>query len=155
MAVLMQCGFLKFFLCPFMRAQPRLLNALVEYWHPDAEAFMLEGHSLVPTTKDIYFLTGLSRRGESDNFQTFLVGPHNISELIGLHCEAGTDRLSSRVPISRITDLSLWEIVFLIGWMTSFAALLQASHAQMNCAVHCLNAQIFDWSTTLLDCMKR
>jgi hypothetical protein len=40
---LMQCGFLKFFLCPFMRAQPRLLNALIDYWHPDAEAFMLEG----------------------------------------------------------------------------------------------------------------
>jgi hypothetical protein len=25
----------------------------------------------------------------------------------------------------------------------------------MNYAVQCLNAQIFDWSTTLLDCMKR
>ena len=43
MAVLMQCGLLKFFLCPFMRAQPRLLNALVEYWHPDEKDFMLEG----------------------------------------------------------------------------------------------------------------
>jgi hypothetical protein len=42
-AALMQCGLLKFFLCPFMQAQPRLLNALVNYWHPDAEAFMLEG----------------------------------------------------------------------------------------------------------------
>jgi hypothetical protein len=40
---LMQCGLLKFFLCPFMRTQPRLLNTLVDYWHPDAEAFMLEG----------------------------------------------------------------------------------------------------------------
>ena len=28
-ATLMQCVLLKFFLCPFMRAQPRLLNALV------------------------------------------------------------------------------------------------------------------------------
>ena len=52
-AVLMQCGLLKFFLCPFMREQPRLLNVLVEYWHPDVEAFMLEGQSLVPTTEDI------------------------------------------------------------------------------------------------------
>jgi hypothetical protein len=50
---LMQCGLLKFFLCHFMREQPRLLNALVDYWHPDAEAFMLEGQSLVPTTEDI------------------------------------------------------------------------------------------------------
>jgi hypothetical protein len=40
---LAQCGLLKFFQCPFMQAQPKLLNALVDYWHPDAEAFMLEG----------------------------------------------------------------------------------------------------------------
>jgi hypothetical protein len=125
----MQYGLLKFFLCPLMREQPRLLNALVEYWHPDAEDFMLEGQSLVPTTEDIYFLTGLSRRGEPVNFQTFPSGPHNISELIGIYCEAGTDRSSSQVPISRITDLSMRVIVFLIGQMTSSIALHQASYA--------------------------
>jgi hypothetical protein len=68
MATLMQCGLLKLFLCPFMWAKPRLLNALVEYWHPDEKEFMLEGYSLVPTVEDIYFLTGLSRRGEPVNF---------------------------------------------------------------------------------------
>jgi hypothetical protein len=73
-ASLKQCGLWKFFQCPFMRAQPRLLNALVEYWHPDAEAFMLEGQSLTPTTEDIYFLTDLSRRGEPVNLRTFPLG---------------------------------------------------------------------------------
>jgi hypothetical protein len=68
MPVLTQCGLVKFFLCPFMCAQTRLLNALVDYWHPDAGAFMIEGQSLVPTTEDIYFLMGLSRRGEPVNF---------------------------------------------------------------------------------------
>jgi hypothetical protein len=67
-ATLMQCGLLKFFLFPFMQAQPRLLNALVDYLHPDDKAFMLEGQSLVPTVEDIYFLTGLFRRGEPVNF---------------------------------------------------------------------------------------
>jgi hypothetical protein len=128
-ATLMQCGLLKFFLCPFMRAQPRLLNALVDYWHPDAEAFMLEGHSLVPMTEDIYFLTGLSRRGEPINFQTFPSGPHNIVELIGLYFLADTDHSSSQVPISKITDLSLQAIVFLIGRITIYVALHQASCA--------------------------
>jgi hypothetical protein len=109
----------------------------------------------VPTTEDIYFLTGLSRRGEPVNFQTFPSGPHNIAELIGLYCEAGTDHLSSQVTIRKITDLSLHAIVLLIAWITGSVALHQASYAQMNCAVQCLNAQIFDWSTTLLDCMKR
>ena len=76
---------------------------------------MLEGKSLVPTTEDIYFLTGLSRRGEPVNFRTFPLGPHNIVELIALHCEAGTNRLSSQVPISKITNLSLQAILLLIG----------------------------------------
>jgi hypothetical protein len=42
-ATLKQCGLWKFFRCPLMRAQTRLLNALVGYWHLDAEVFMLEG----------------------------------------------------------------------------------------------------------------
>jgi hypothetical protein len=88
---------------------------------------MLEGYSLVPTTEDIYFLTGLSTRGELVNFQTFPSGPHNISELIGLYCEVGTDRSSSHVPIRKITDLSLQAIVLLIGWMIGFVALHEAS----------------------------
>jgi hypothetical protein len=129
MASLMQCGLLKFFLCPFMWAQPRLLNALVDYWHLYAEEFMLEGQSLVSTTKDIYFLTSLSWRGEPVNFQTFPSGPHNIAELIGLCCVADIDRSSSQVPIRKITDLSLQAIVLLIGRITGFAALHQASRA--------------------------
>jgi len=140
MAVLMQCGLLKFFLCPFMHAQPRVLNALIDYWHPDAEAFMLEGQSLVPTTEDIYFLIGLSRRGEPINFRTFPVGPSKILELIAEHHEVGTDHVGSQVPISRINNLSLSAILLLIGWITSSIALHQASRAQMNCAIQCLNA---------------
>jgi hypothetical protein len=64
---------------------------------------MLEGKSLLPTIEDIYFWTGLSWRGEPVNFWTFPLGPHNISEWIGLYCEAGTDRSSSQVPIRKIT----------------------------------------------------
>jgi hypothetical protein len=109
----------------------------------------------VPTNEDIYFLTGLSRRGEPVNFRTFPSGPHNISELIGIYCEACTDRTSSQVSISKISDLALQAIVLLIGRITGSVALHQASRAQMNCAVQCLNAQFFYWSTTLLDCMKR
>jgi hypothetical protein len=138
-----------------MRTQPRLLNALIDYWHPDVEDFMLERQSLVPTTEDIYFLTGLSRRGEPVNFRTFPAGPSKISKLIVEYCEAGTDHVGSQVPISKITSLVLQTILLLIGRITGSAALHQASHAQMNCAIQCLNAQIFDWSTTLLECMKR
>ena len=65
LVALLQCVLLNFFLCPFMQAQLRLLNALVDYWHLDAEAFMPEGQSLVPTTEDIYFDWPLKERGTS------------------------------------------------------------------------------------------
>jgi len=82
---------------------------------------MREGQSLVSTTEDIYFLTGLSRRGEPINFQTFPAGPSKISELIAEHCEAGTERVGSQVLISKITNLVLQTILLLIGWITGSA----------------------------------
>jgi hypothetical protein len=95
MAVLTQCGLVKFFLCPFMRAQPRLLNALVDYWHPDAEAFYDRGAILGAHHRGHLFLTGLSRRGEPVNLQTFPMGPSKVSELIAEYCVAGTNQGTS------------------------------------------------------------
>jgi hypothetical protein len=138
-----------------MRAQPRLLNSLIDYSHPNTKEFMLEGQMLTPKTEDIYFLTSLLRRGDPVNLHTFPLGPHNIEELIGLHCEDGTEKVGSQVPIHNISNLSLKVIVLLIGWITRSTALHQESQVHMNCAVQWLNARIFDWSTIMLDCMKR
>jgi hypothetical protein len=90
-----------------MRAQPRFLNALVEYWNPDAKDFMLEGQSLTPTIEDIYFLTGLSRIWEWVNLMTFPLGSFNIEDYIIMYCEAGTKKVGSQVSIHKITNLSL------------------------------------------------
>jgi hypothetical protein len=90
---------------------------------------------LTPRTEDIYFLTGLSKRGELVNFHTFPSGPHNIEELIGFHCEVGIDKMGTQVPINKILDLSLKVIVFPIGRITGSATLHQASRAHMNYAV--------------------
>jgi hypothetical protein len=135
MATLTQCGLVKFFLCPFMRAQPRLLNALVDYWHPDADAFMIEGQSLTPTTEDIYFLTGLSRRGEPVNLHTFPTGTRKVSELIAEYCVAGTSRETSWVPVNSVISLTLQTVLSLIGRITGSTAHHQATRAQMNYAL--------------------
>jgi hypothetical protein len=97
-----------------MREQPRLLNSLVDYMHPDAEAFMLDGQSLTQNTEDIYFFTGLSRRGEPVKFRTFPLGPFNIEDYILMYCEVGTKKVGSQVPIHKITSLSLCVILLLI-----------------------------------------
>jgi hypothetical protein len=100
-------------------------------------------------------LTGLSRRGEPVNFQTFPVGPSKVSELIAEYCVAGTNQATSSVPVGSIISPVLQTILSLIGQITSSAAVHQASRAQMNYAVQCMNAQIYDWSTTLLENMTR
>jgi hypothetical protein len=78
-----------------MRTQPILLNSLVEYWNLDAEEFMLEGHSLTPMIEDIYFLTGLLRRGEPFNMSTFSPGPFKIGDYIWMYCEVVTEKVGS------------------------------------------------------------
>jgi hypothetical protein len=101
---------------------------------------MLEGQSMTPTTKDIYFLTGLSRRGEPVNLRYFPPGPHNIVELIGQHCEARTNKVGSQVPIHTITNLSLKVIFLLIGKIIGSMALHQASWVHMHCTIQFLNS---------------
>jgi len=118
-----------------MRAQHKLLNSLVDYWHPNAKVFMIEGQLLTPTTEDIYFLNGLSRKRDPVNLCTFPHRPHNIVELIRLHCEVGTDKVGSQVSIHKISNLSLKVIVLLIEKITGSTALHQASWAHMNCVV--------------------
>jgi hypothetical protein len=138
-----------------MREQPRLLNDLVDYWHPDAEDFMIEGKSLTPKTEDIYFFTGLSRRGELVNLRTIPPGPFNIVDYIGMHYEFGTKKVGAQVPINKITNVSLKVILLLIRWINGSTTIHQASQVHMYCAMKCLDARIFDWSMTMLTCMKR
>ena len=44
-----------------MRAKPRLLQMLVDYWDTDSESFQIHEMSLTIEVEDIYFITGLSR----------------------------------------------------------------------------------------------
>ena len=43
-----------------LRAKPRLLQLLVDYWDTEFETFQIDGMSLNIEVEDIYFITGLS-----------------------------------------------------------------------------------------------
>ena len=58
------CRLLKFFLTPVMRAQPKLLRYLISLWDINHEIFFIGDQELELKTSYIYFITGLSRRGE-------------------------------------------------------------------------------------------
>jgi len=104
---------------------------------------MLEGQSLTLTTRDIYFLTGLFKRGELVNLRTFPPRPYDIEEYIGMYYDVGTKKVGSQVLIHNITNPILQIVLFMIGRITRSTTLHQASCTQMHCAVQCLDATIF------------
>ena len=63
MNALKNCGLKKFFLTPCLRAQPELLQYLVSIWDENVEFFKLRDQVLELEVSDVYFITGLSRRG--------------------------------------------------------------------------------------------
>jgi hypothetical protein len=101
-AALKICGLYKFWALKGMRAQVRLLEMLVGYWDPDSERFILDGQPLRIEVEDIYFLTGLSHRGEVVNLKSRGAGSGmKIEEYIDAHCVAGTPKVGSQVPIRK------------------------------------------------------
>ena len=58
--VLRSSGLLKLFCTSPMRANVCLLEFMINYWDHDLGMFDLQGESLEITSKDIYFITGLS-----------------------------------------------------------------------------------------------
>ena len=55
-----QSGLLKFFYASPMRENVRLLEFLINYWDHDLGMFDLQGEFLEITSKDVYFIFGLS-----------------------------------------------------------------------------------------------
>ena len=94
------CGLYKFWALKGMRAQVRFLEMLVGYWDLQSESFNLDGQPLRIEVEDIYFLTGLSCRGEVVKLKSW--GERSrmkIEEYIDSHCVAGTPKVGSQLPI--------------------------------------------------------
>ena len=86
------CRLYKFWCLGGLRTKPRLLQMLVDYWDPDSESFHIDGMSLTIEVEDIYFITGLSRRGEVVNlhFCGGTGGGLTIDEYIAVYCYPDT-----------------------------------------------------------------
>ena len=80
-----------------LRAKPRLLQMLVDYWDPDSESFHIDGMSLTIEVEDIYFITGLSRRGEVVNLRSRgeLGGGLTIDDYIAVYCYPDIEKVGS------------------------------------------------------------
>ena len=128
-----------------MRAKPRLLQMSVDYWDPDSESFQINGMSLTIEVEDIYFITGLSRRGEVVNLCSR--GPGGgltIDEYIAVYCYPDTEKVRSQIPTNSIHVLGLKSILLTLGRIAGLASLHQASWTLMFYAVECMRPTIYD-----------
>jgi len=142
---LLQCGLLKFFKVPYMKAQKQLLHKLIEYWDPVDEAFTLDEDLLHIEVDDIYFLTGLSHRGLEVSLTG--LGPRGlltVREYTEKYCTAEAKVNSSGVPIKYIWNLGLKAIVYTINMMARSAAGHLAMRPYMALALSYLEPQLYD-----------
>ena len=77
-----------------MRANVCLLEHLISYWDHDLGAFDLQGEILEVTVEDMYFITGLSRRGILVNLEGIGRGgdPMSVQDFVETYCLLGYRR---------------------------------------------------------------
>ena len=125
---LRMCGLYKFWKLVGLRSQPRLLQMFVDYWDPDTEAFILDGMPLRLEVEDIYFILGLSHRGEVVNLRTRGVGGGlTIEDYIVAYGIPNTEKIGIQVLVNVIQSLSLKVIVLVLERITGLESLHQAS----------------------------
>ena len=92
-------GLLKFFMCPGLQAQPLLLQRMVAMWETDSQCFMVGEQMLEIEVDDIYFLTGLSHRGESMYFGGRGGSGESVDSYVSDLCVSGTRKQGRKLPI--------------------------------------------------------
>ena len=96
---------------------------LVDYWDPNLKSFQIDGMSLTIEVEDIYFVTGLSRRGEVVNLHS-CGGPGGgltIDEYIVVYCYPDTEKVGIQVPTNAIQVLGLKAILLTLGRIAGLA----------------------------------
>ena len=126
---LQQCGLLKFYCTSNMRANIHLLETLIGYWDNELCIFYLHGEILEIIVEDIYFISGISRRGMPINLNGTGRGgdPMSVQDYIDNYCPSGTLKNGTCVPISQITSFltsnkDCWFFFIKLGHYDSYAS---------------------------------
>ena len=93
--ILQNCGLLKFFKMPNMKSNVRLLEMLVNYWEPEEDCFMIDQIPIHIEVEDIYFITGLSRRGDPVDLHSKPLGGLTVDDYVLVYCVEGSKKLGT------------------------------------------------------------
>lgn len=152
---LRECGLLKIFRILGMRAQLMLLEYLVHMWDVDQWVFHVGVHTLSLDMEDIYFLTGLSRRGYHATLTEGRGDRLPMSEYVHQYCVPKAERIKDKVAIWGVQNLTLRTILFTIACMVGSATPHMALQSYFQYAIECIEPWVFNWSDAVLCSMKR
>ena len=145
---------LEVFMCPSLRVQPPLLQRMVAMWYTDSQHFMVGDQTLEIKVDDIYFLTGLSRRGESVYFGVWGGSRESIDSYVSDLCVLGTRKQGGKLPIKHVIDVSLKTILFIVTWLVGSTSTHLDSMSQVLISLKATNGVVFDWCSGLLANLK-
>ena len=106
------CGLLKHFHAPSMVSHVQLLKHILRMWNTEQHHFDVGPPILTIELEDIYFLTGLSRRGAPISLTGSEGRDISTQELIVRHCNPGTKMSGKKIPIKEVRDLPLRTMIF-------------------------------------------
>ena len=152
--ILWNSGLLKFLKMPYMKSNVRFLPMLFDHWEPEEYCFIIDQMWLCIEVEDIYFITGLSHKGDPVELHRKPIGGLTIEDYVQVYCVEDAQKVGTQIPIIDLKDLYKNILLFTIGRVVGSASLHQASRTQMSIAVECL-IHPFHWCTKLLRNMKR
>ena len=151
---LRNCGLLKYFWIPRMKAHVQLLEYIIDTWDPDQENFLVGVHILPIEIKGIYFFTGLSMRGSPVVLSGAQAGEGPLDDIIDQHFSLSTEDQSGKLQIKCLVDLPLRIVVYTIGKVAGTRDSHLTSRSHMLYALQCMEPTVFNWSEGILACLK-
>lgn len=109
------CGLLNFFKMPNMKANTCLVKMLIHYSIIEDDSFMIDQMPLKIEIEDIYFITGLSQKGEVVHSMGRSRGSLSIEDYVHIYCPSYPENIGSQIPIKHVESLSLRIILFTIA----------------------------------------
>jgi hypothetical protein len=138
-----------------MRAQLRLPEYLVHMWDVNEQAFRVGVHTLTIDIENIYFLTGLSRRGSWVSLTGSMGGSEPMDYYVCHHCMLGTKKHSGKVAFRDVWDLPLWTILYNITRMVESETPHMDLKIHFQYAIECMEPMVFNWCEGVLKSMKK
>ena len=104
--------------------------------------------------EDIYFLTGLSRRGAPISLTSSCGGDITTQELIDCHYVLGMRTSGKKIPIRAMTDGPLRTVLFTMQRVAESQGVHQDSRVHMLYAIEAMAPTVLNWAKSMLPIFK-